>query len=101
MAQCLREGKTQAELLRRKGLVRRRAVPCRALYPEFLSKGTRLRRVKSGKVFYPGSVISGKKYIAPTGFAQGTDGKERYRRESVISGERYIRVPLYAVISAT
>jgi len=26
------------------------------------------------------------------GFAQGTEGKERKRRESVISGERYIRV---------
>jgi len=47
------------------------------------------------KASYPGSAISGKKYIAFMGFARGTEGKERYRRESVISGERYIRVPLY------
>jgi len=30
------------------------------------------------------------------GFAQGTEEKERKRRESVIPGERYIRVPLYS-----
>jgi len=29
------------------------------------------------------------------GFAKGTEEKEHKRRESVISGERYIRVPLY------
>jgi len=49
VAQCLHEGETQAVLLRKKGPVRCRAVPCRALYPEFLSRGTRLRSVKSGK----------------------------------------------------
>jgi len=95
VAQCLHEGETQAVLLRKKGPVRCRAVPCRALYPEFLSKGTRLRSVKSGKPLTGERNIREKKYIALMGFAQGTEGKERYRRESVISGESYIRVPLY------
>jgi len=30
------------------------------------------------------------------GFSQGTEEKERKRQESVISKERYIRVPLYS-----
>jgi len=58
-------------------------VPGRALYPKFQSNGTRLRSVESGKALYPG-----KTYIALMGFSQGTEGKERKRRESVISGER-------------
>jgi len=60
-----------------KGPVRRRAVPGRALHPEFLPEGTRLRSVKSGKSLYPGSAFKGKTYIACMGFAQGTEGKER------------------------
>jgi len=60
-----------------KGPVRRRAVPGRALYPEFSSEGTRLRSVKNGKAIYPGSALSGKTCIALMGFAQGTKGKER------------------------
>jgi len=58
-------------------------VPDRALYPDFLFKGTRLRSVKSGKSLYPGSAISGKKYIALMGFAQG----KGLREKSVIGGK--------------
>ena len=43
MAQCLHERETQAVSLRKKGPVCRRAVSDRALYPEFLYEGTRLR----------------------------------------------------------
>jgi len=42
-----------------------------------------------------GALYPGKTYIALMGFAQGTGGKERSKRESVISGERYIRVSLF------
>jgi len=79
VAQCLHEGRNASStvLLRKKGPVRRRAVPGRALYPDFLSKMTRLRSVKSGKALYPGSAISGEKYIAFMGFAQGNERKER------------------------
>ena len=59
-------------ILRKKKPVRRRVVPGRALYPEYLSKGTRLRSVKSGKTLYPG-----KTHIALMGFSRGTEGKER------------------------
>jgi len=59
--------------LRKKGPVRRRAVPGRALYPEFLPEGTELRSVKSGKALYRLSAMSTKKtYIDIMGFAQGT-----------------------------
>ena len=58
MAQCLHEGETRAVILRKKGPVRRHAVPGRALFPEFFSEGTRLRSVKSGK-----ALLSGERYI--------------------------------------
>jgi len=41
------------------------------------------RSVKSGEALYPGSAFSKKKtttYIALMGFAEGTEGKERYIR---------------------
>ena len=57
-AQCLHEEETQAVLLRKKGPVRRRSVPGRALYPDLLSERTRLRSFESGKTSYPGSVIN-------------------------------------------
>jgi len=59
VAQCLHEGETQAVLLRKREPVGRRAVPGRALYPEFSSKGTRLRSVISGKALYPGAQYPG------------------------------------------
>ena len=78
MAQCLHEGETRAVLLREKGPVRRRTVPGRALYPEFLSEGTRLiGALKAGKRNIRGALYPGKIYIALMGFAQGTEGKER------------------------
>ena len=57
MAQCLHEEETRAVLLRKKGPVRRRAVPGRALYPECLSEGTRQRSVQSGKALHPGTAL--------------------------------------------
>jgi len=63
VVQCLHKRETRA-VLRKKGPVHRRAMPGRTgtLYPEFLSEGTRLKSVKSGKALYPGSAISGKKH---------------------------------------
>jgi len=58
VAQRLHEGEMRAVLLSKKEPVRRRAVPGRAFYPEFLSDGTRLRSVKSGRALYPGSATT-------------------------------------------
>jgi len=58
-------------------------VPGRASQPEFLSKKTRLRSVQSRKALYPGSAISGKKYIALMGFAKGP------REKSVLGGKAF------------
>jgi len=88
----LAQGKTRAVLLRKIGPVCRRAVPGRALYPEFLTNGGALN---AGKRYIWGALYPEKTYIALMDFAQGTEGKERQSRESVISGERYNRVPLY------
>ena len=75
MAQCLHEGETRAVILRKKGPVRRRAVPGRALYPEFFSEGTRLRSVKSGKALYPGSALSGEKIQCSYGLCPRNRGE--------------------------
>ena len=77
MTQCLHEGATRAAYYVKNEPVCRQAVPGRPLHPEFLSEGTRLRSVKSGIALYPGSAICGRTYIARTGFAQGTEEKER------------------------
>jgi len=60
-------------------------------------KGPDWGALKAGKRFIRGALCPGKTYIAPMGSAQGTEEKERKRRESVMSGERYIRVPLYFI----
>ena len=57
MAQCLHEGETREVLLHKKGPVRRRAVPGRAIYREYLPEGTELRSVKSEKA------LAGERYI--------------------------------------
>ena len=76
MAQRLHEEETRAVILRKKGPVRRRAVPGRALYPEFFSEGTRLRgALKAGTRYIRGALYPGKRYNALMGFAQGTEGK--------------------------
>jgi len=73
------------------------AVLCRAerYIRKFSLKGPDCGALKAGERYIQGALYPGKTYIALMGFAQGTEGKERKRRESVISGERYIRVPLY------
>ena len=59
----------------KKGPVRRRAVPGRALYPEFSSEGTRLRSVISGKALNPGSVLSGESIHCSYGLCPRDRGK--------------------------
>ena len=81
MAQCLHEGETRAVFLRKKGPVRRRALPGRALYPEFLSEETELRSVKSGKAFHRGSASSGKNMHCSSGLCP------RDREQSVSGGK--------------
>ena len=90
MAQCLHEGEARAVSLRKKGPVRHRAVLGRALYPEFLSEGTRLRSAKSGKALYPGSAISGKNIYCSYGLCPRDGGKRALK-----AGKRYIRGALY------
>jgi len=83
-------GETRAVLLCKKGPVRRRTVPGRALYPEFLFEGTRLRGAKSGKALYPGSAVSGKIIHCSYGLCPRDRGKK-----TVKAGKRYIRGALY------
>jgi len=86
VAQCLHEEETRAVLLRRKGPVRRCALPGRALYPDFLSQGTGLRSVISGKALYPGSAMSGKNIH----YALGLCPRDQVKR-ALKAGKRYIR----------
>jgi len=88
VAQCLNEGETQAVLLRKKGWFA--AVLCRAerYIRNFYLKGPDWGALKAVKRYIRGAQYPGKKYIALMGFAQGTEEKELYRRESIISGER-------------
>jgi len=90
VAQCLHEGETRAVFLRKKGPVRRRAVPGRALDPEFLSEGTRLRSIISGKALYPGSALFGKNIHCSYGVCPRDRGKRALK-----AGKRYIRGALY------
>jgi len=69
---------------------RRRAAPGRALYPEFLPEGTRLRSAKSGKSLYPGSALSGKNIHCPDGLCPRDRGKSASK-----AAKRYIRGALY------
>jgi len=71
-------------------------VLCRAerYVRNFYLKGPDRGALKEGKRYIRGALYPGKTYIALMGFAKGTEEKEHKRRESVISGERYIRVPL-------
>jgi len=76
--------------MRKKGPVRRRAVPDRALYAELLSEGTRLRSVNSRKASYAGSAVSGKNMNCSYGLCPRDRGERAFK-----AGKRYIRGASY------
>jgi len=86
----LARGRNASSIVRKKRPVRRRAVPGRALYPEFLLEGTRLRSVKSGKALYPGSALSGKNIHCSYGLCPRDRGEIALK-----AGKRYIRGAFY------